>query len=53
MAKKIVTLNVGFKGFDPFAVYYEVSKDTAIVVAVLDMRSNPAWNHHRLDEREE
>ncbi|MDQ6969610.1 MAG: hypothetical protein Q9M16_03780 [Mariprofundus sp.] len=37
----------------PFAVYYEVSKDVAIVVAVLDMRSNPAWIHHRLDEREE
>jgi len=37
----------------PFAVYYEVSKGTAIVVAVLDMRSNPVWIHNQLDEREE
>ena len=36
----------------PFAVYYEVSKSVVIVVAVLDMRRNPAWIHSQLDGRE-
>jgi len=36
----------------PFAIYYEVNKDIAIVVAVLDMRSNPTWTHNQLDGRE-
>jgi len=36
----------------PFAIYYEINKNTAIVVAILDMRSNPAWIHNQLDERE-
>jgi len=30
----------------------EISNDTVVVVAVLDMRRNPAWIHGRLDERE-
>ena len=36
----------------PFAVYYEISDHVAIVVAVLDMRRNPAWLHKQLDKRE-
>ena len=36
----------------PFAVYYEVSNKMAVVVAVLDMRRNPAWIHSQLSERE-
>jgi len=36
----------------PFAVYYEVSNNVVIVVAVLDMRRNPAWIHSQLGERE-
>jgi len=35
----------------PFAVYYEISDGVAIVVAVLDMRRNPAWLHTQLGER--
>jgi len=35
----------------PFAIYYEVSNDMAIVVAVLDMRRSPAWIHSQLGER--
>ena len=27
----------------PFAVYYKVTEDTALVYAVLDCRSEPAW----------
>jgi len=36
----------------PFAVYYEISDNVAIVVAVLDMRRNPTWIHAQLGERE-
>jgi len=36
----------------PFAVYYEISNDAVVVVAVLDMRKNPAWIHSQLGERE-
>jgi hypothetical protein len=32
----------------PFAVYYEIVKDSAVVVAVLDMRREPAWIRNRL-----
>ena len=35
----------------PFAIYYEVEEDTAIVVAVLDMRRDPAWIHGKLEKR--
>lgn len=35
----------------PFAIYYELDEDTAIVVAVLDMRRNPAWIHGKLEKR--
>ncbi len=35
----------------PFAIYYEVEGDTAIVVAGLDMRRNPAWIHGKLEKR--
>ncbi len=32
--------------------HYEVSNNVVIVVAVLDMRRNPAWIHSQLGERE-
>ena len=35
----------------PFAIYYEVEENTAIVVAVLDMRRDPAWIHGKLEKR--
>jgi len=36
----------------PFAIYYELNHNTAVIVAVLDMRSNPAWVHSQLSDRE-
>ena len=35
----------------PFAVYYIVREETAIVIAVLDLRSNPSWNREKLRSR--
>jgi len=35
----------------PFAIYYETEKDIAIVVAVLDMRRDPAWIRGKLEKR--
>ena len=35
----------------PFAVYYELAQDTAIVYAVLDSRRDPAWTRDQLDSR--
>jgi len=32
----------------PFAVYYHVTDETAIVFAVLDCRRNPSWIRERL-----
>jgi plasmid stabilization system protein ParE len=32
----------------PFAVYYKVLQDTALVFAVLDCRREPAWTRTRL-----
>jgi hypothetical protein len=32
----------------PFAVYYRVEQDNAMVYAVLDCRRNPAWIRKRL-----
>jgi len=32
----------------PFAIYYKVSKDHALVYAVLDCRRNPAWIRRKL-----
>ena len=32
----------------PFAVYYRVEEQTALVYAVLDCRRNPAWIRNRL-----
>ncbi len=32
----------------PFAIYYNLSGSTAEVVAVLDMRRDPAWTKERL-----
>jgi hypothetical protein len=34
----------------PFAIYYTVSDDTALVHAVLDCRRDPAWIRERLRE---
>ena len=35
----------------PFAVYYTIRKESTIVVAVLDLRRNPAWIRKRLKPR--
>jgi len=35
----------------PFAIYYEINKNIARVVAVLDMRRNPAWVRDKLEIR--
>ncbi|GBD96157.1 MAG TPA: type II toxin-antitoxin system RelE/ParE family toxin [Nitrospirae bacterium] len=35
----------------PFAIYYEINKDIASVVAVLDMRRHPSWIRGKLDKR--
>ncbi len=35
----------------PFAVYYTIRKESTIVVAVLDLRRNPAWIRERLKSR--
>ena len=32
----------------PLAVYYDIKRATAIVVAVLDLRRNPAWISKKL-----
>ena len=32
----------------PFAVYYRMSQDVVLVMAVLDCRRNPSWIHERL-----
>jgi len=33
----------------PFAVYYRVENDTALVYAVLDCRRNPAWIRNKME----
>ncbi len=35
----------------PFAIYYDIDEDIARVVAVLDMRSDPAWIRGKLEKR--
>ncbi len=35
----------------PFAVYYEIEKSCVKIIAVLDMRRNPAWIRKKLDKR--
>lgn len=37
----------------PFAVYYDLVGDRVVVVAVLDMRRNPAWVRKQIEERGE
>jgi hypothetical protein len=37
----------------PFAIYYTLNHSNAIIVAILDMRSNPAWVHHQLHDRKQ
>ncbi len=32
----------------PFAVYYSISEDTVLVMAVLDCRRNPSWLRKKL-----
>jgi len=36
----------------PFAVYYEVADDVALIVAVLDCRREPSWIRERLMSQE-
>ncbi|GJQ48767.1 MAG: hypothetical protein K8F34_11725 [Candidatus Kuenenia stuttgartiensis] len=35
----------------PFAIYYEIDKEIARVIAILDMRRNPAWIRGKLSVR--
>ena len=35
----------------PFAIYYAIEEDIAKVIAVLDMRRNPAWIRGKLKNR--
>lgn len=35
----------------PFAVYYTIRKESIVVVAVLDLRRNPAWIREKLKSR--
>jgi len=37
----------------PFAVYYDLFDEKVIVVAVLDMRKDPAWIREKLNFRSE
>ena len=32
----------------PYAIYYDVMDDIAVILAVLDMRRNPLWIKHEL-----
>ena len=34
----------------PFSVYYVIREEVVIVIAVLDMRRNPAWSHEKLKD---
>lgn len=36
----------------PFAIYYRIEGQTALVYAVSDCRRNPAWLRRRLDPKE-
>ncbi len=35
----------------PYAIYYDIQRSTAIIVAVLDMRRDPAWTARVLQGR--
>ncbi|QII13622.1 hypothetical protein KsCSTR_42430 [Candidatus Kuenenia stuttgartiensis] len=35
----------------PFAIYYEIDKEIARVIAILDMRRDPAWIRGKLSVR--
>jgi len=35
----------------PYAIYYHIHNEVAIIVAVLPMRRNPAWVKGKLKER--
>lgn len=35
----------------PYAIYYDIQNDLAIVLAVLDMRRNPLWIKYELKKR--
>ncbi len=35
----------------PFAIYYDLYNNIAIVIALLDMRMNPAWIRKKLKNR--
>jgi hypothetical protein len=34
----------------PYAIYYDIAETTILVIAVLDLRSNPAWIHNKLTQ---
>ena len=48
--QKLVLFQMFAKRF-PYAIYYEVKNQTAIVIAVLDCRRRPSWIRKHLDGR--
>ncbi|MCP4376416.1 MAG: type II toxin-antitoxin system RelE/ParE family toxin [bacterium] len=37
----------------PYVIYYDIRDDAAIVIAVLDMRRNPAWIDKKMKSRKD
>ena len=37
----------------PFAIYYETTESAAIVIAILDMRHDPAWMKEQMYKRKD
>ena len=35
----------------PYAIYYDIQDDTAVILAVLDMRRDPSWIHSKVIKR--
>ena len=35
----------------PFAIYYEIEGDTALVYGILDMRTDPSWIRREMERR--
>ena len=35
----------------PYAIYYDIQDDVAIIIAVLDMRRNPVWTNREIQSR--
>ena len=35
----------------PYAIYYDIQDDVAIIITVLDMRRSPAWINRKMQSR--